>query len=94
MKSIRNLLTITVAITLAASTLSSIALGDDSPAEPAAAPIAATATMASVTPVAAVGQSGVRKDRPAASTVATSDTIEPPCERIERIGKFVMTRCH
>jgi hypothetical protein len=96
MKTIRTLLTTAVAITLAQSTLSSSALGDDSQAESAAAPMAATATMASVTAVAAVGQSGERRDPPAArkAKAATSDAIEPRCERIERIGKFVMTRCN
>ena len=94
MKTIRTLLTITAAITLGESTLWSTALGDEAQTEPAAAPIAATAAMTAVTPAAAVGQAGVRKDGPSARTARTSDGIERRCERVERIGKFVTTHCH
>jgi hypothetical protein len=93
MKSIRNLLTITAAITLAASNLTSVALGEDSPAEPAAAPVAASATMASLTPASAVAQSTVRSESPAVAEAATPAGRERRCERVERIGKFVKTRC-
>jgi len=54
----------------------------------------ASATMAAVsTPIAPVHRIAPSKPATDRSAETSRSTIEPRCERVERIGKFSITRC-
>lgn len=94
MKTITSALASAVAtIAIGALFLQPMALGADAQPARAATPRAATAVLATALPVgttiaASGGQRGIEPGRD-----ASQGASEPRCERVQRIGKFVMTRC-
>jgi hypothetical protein len=65
------------------------ATAEDRPVQPEAA-----ATLAAVSaPAAPARQATLESDATDSSATARKPAIEKRCERVERIGKFAMTRC-
>lgn len=63
-------------------------------AEDRAVPQEAAVTMATVsTPIASAHRTTPLKSATERAETPSSPAIEPRCERIERIGKFAITRC-
>ena len=63
-------------------------------AEDPALPQEAAVTMAAVSaPVASVHRTAASKSATERAETTSNPTIEPRCERVERIGKFAITRC-
>jgi len=63
-------------------------------AEDRALPQEAAATMIAVsTPIASVHRTAPSRSATERAETPSNPTIEPRCERVERIGKFAITRC-
>jgi hypothetical protein len=63
-------------------------------AQDRALPQEATVTIAAVsTPVASAQRTASSKSATERAETPSNPTIEPRCERVERIGKFAITRC-
>lgn len=62
--------------------------------QPLKSPAAATATVAAISaPITSVQHSASAQGETARSSTVSRSAVEPRCERIERIGKFTITRC-